>query len=293
MKTSFILFTLLILTSCSSFINKNRSYVLTAQDVLTTPGKTIQLSAFLVKDSTFLLFYDNVGEEVKFYNNDKYLGSAQTNDEGIATLFATPVSAVGIYDYKATSLRANNDALITVKIINKNSPIIITDIGMTISNVNIVDLLVKNYKKMLPIIGSPKVLNQLANSNFEIIYLTDRDKHLANTTKMWLKHNSFPRGPVFFWDALNKDVPFWSEDYKQDFMADLKLKFPNLLAGFGDKFGDIKAYRQNEMRAYHLFKDDLIIPRNQWVIKRELGGHIRATTWKAISEHLERFPLRR
>ena len=34
MKKIFILTTLIILTSCSSFINKNRSYSLAAQDIL-------------------------------------------------------------------------------------------------------------------------------------------------------------------------------------------------------------------------------------------------------------------
>ena len=128
----------------------------------------------------------------------------------------------------------------------KDALILVSDIDHTIADVALTAYLFTSNEKVLPLPGSVDVLHRL-KKRYTIIYVTGRDDEFMNVTRDWLRLHAFPPGPVFFWDLGVK--PFSMGKYKAETIKALKVRFPNMSVGVGDKIHDAEAYLGSRMRA--------------------------------------------
>jgi hypothetical protein len=95
-----------------------------------------------------------------------------------------------------------------------------------------------------PLPEAQATLSRLAGS-FDIIYVTARPRSLADATEQWLSKHSFPTGRIVTSPTLGDFI--LQSDFKRNVFRQLRLEYPNMLIGIGDKVKDAEAYRVNGM----------------------------------------------
>ncbi len=87
--------------------------------------------------------------------------------------------------------------------------------------------------------AAPELLQAWADKGYRIIYLTARPHILRVETRVWLREQGFPPGPVITSDDTDNDPHL----YKEAWIARLKLTFDwNVVAAYGNADTDIFAY---------------------------------------------------
>ncbi len=257
---------------------------LRAEDVLTTPNKPISLKVKLERLKFFPFLSDINKAKIEFYLHDQYLGQAETNANGEATL-KLPVDALAdgthVIKAKLNSLKYQaNLAHLIVTIIDEETNIVVSDIDHTLADLEFNLDMIKNPISNVKELKNAKITIDKFAKEFQVVYLTARDDYFNYYTKEWLIEKGFVPAPTFF--RNRSKLPSDSGLYKEYILMELKLMFKNLLIGFGDKPHDVAAYRKVGMRAYYIGD------------QTEADIHvdsIRVISWDQIWGHYNQNPL--
>jgi hypothetical protein len=281
---SIFAFIFTVVVSFSSYADGKYAAIIQGVDGLFTKDEKIVLKAKLERARLFPTYRADIpGEIIKFGLNGVELGEALTDGDGIAEL-EVPAMKIGLYEFTASlpaeSEFKSKEGIVVALVLSRESPIAISDIDHTISDASAFDVLIRSNSKLKPLKNAVKSIKYFSKK-FQIVYLTARDDMFINKTKAWLELYGFVKGPSLFWDFANGDVPNDHGDFKSWVISSLKVKFDNVMIGFGDKPHDIRAYRNHGMRAYYIGKQDEDIH----------PSGIKAQTWMEIIEHFESNPL--
>ncbi|MFH1730278.1 MAG: hypothetical protein ABIF82_01335 [Planctomycetota bacterium] len=247
-------------------VEKKKAYV-QGYDVLALPGEEVALRAKAERGNRLALRPDIEGATLEFYGGGKLLGSAKTDDDGIAAItrkYEKPWRHFVTVKFGAKSKYRANEAALLVDVCDAKTRFIVCDIDHTIADVSATKFVFKKNENVPALPGSPEALARLS-IHYNIIYVTARDDAFLRKTKDWLALRKFPHGPVFFWDFLGKEPSH--EKYKTREIADLKKRFPNIVAGVGDKVSDANAYLANGLNAIIIGpeRDDGLPAKAIWV----------------------------
>lgn len=280
---------LLIPSACSAPHGK-----LTAFDVLALPGEQTVLKAKLERDGPGFLNLDVSGVEIEFLTSPppapdqaasgsltapdpaaplpaeaSVLGVARTDGDGIAEVGAKVPAARGNHRYWARlkdparmKLR-ETESIFTVCVLDRDTPLVITDIDNTILSTRARKVLADEPLEVEPLPDAAQVLMDLSR-NHRIVYLTARSSYLAQRTRRWLAAHQFPAGPVLLRDLFGEWRGFnWSEaEFKRRFIRDhVKKRWPVIRWGIGNTEGDATAYAENDIRAIILATEPRDLPR--------------------------------
>jgi hypothetical protein len=202
------------------------------------------------------------------------IGRARTNSNGIAS-FDLGKLPVGTHRFQIKTSRKPPEAL--VRIVERETPILIVDIDKTIADVTPTGFIFKKVQNVRPMLGSREALDELSKS-MQILYLTARDHIFTRKTKLWLRAAEFPEAPVY----LRKGTRFYSaspQDHKIERLKEVRGRFPNIRWGVGDKPGDAMAYTAHGIRPILLAK------------ARPLGVTAEVPVladWHAILDHIKK-----
>ncbi len=262
---------ILIFTLCfvSSGSFAKTSTFLSGYDDILTMQKAVTLIAKLEKNKLIPYRPDVSNAKVSFYDGDVFLGAAKTNIQGKARLEIYnpgPGTHNFLAKFKGSRKLKASVADITITVASANTPILISDIDHTISDASSTDVVLKPYTRIPELPYASDILNVL-EGDYQIVYLTARDDTFILKTKKWLDFLYFPKAPVFFWDFAAADVPSDHGDYKSALIKRLKRSFKNILIGVGDKPHDIRAYLENDLKAFYIGKEDRdILPKEAIIV---------------------------
>ena len=245
-------------------------------DVLALPGENVMLRAKAEKRNSIRFRPDIEGETLEFLIGGKALGSAKTDGDGIAALphkFEKAGRYMVTVRFGAKSKYAAEDTFL-VEVCDAKTRLIVCDIDHTIADISATKFIFKKNEKVPALPGSPEALARLAR-HYKIIYITARDDTFLRKTRDWLALRKFPRAPVFFWDFGGKKLSH--RKYKTREIAAIKKRFPNIVAGVGDKVGDAKAYLANGLKAV------IIAPERDEDLPEKAAW---AKTWAEVEKHL-------
>ena len=210
-------------------------------DALAYPGDQVKVTARL-QGGDFLQGLE--GYLVGFYQLDRRLGQARTDQDGNAEIEVTAPAAGHLCllarledpDVRKTALPA---AEIIVAARPKEARMIVVDLDQTIVGGTLGDVLARRAP---PIADSQAVLTRAAK-DYTIVYLTDRSAMFTAVTKNWLRQYDYPLGPLL----TNSPTGFLvgSEKFKTAALKALKARYPAIQWGIGDQPGDARAYTAN------------------------------------------------
>jgi hypothetical protein len=214
---------------------------LAVDDVLARPGQPVELRAKL--ESNSIAGTDLKGARVEFRLDGKVLGTALTDDDGVA-LFRVDAPLTGDHSIKASFegnedyLRAEYLALLAVR--RADDAMMVLDIDWTISMTDNLNTALGSSDSP-PLRNAPEVVERLAGT-YSPVYVTARARQLRKRTLSWLNRYGFPRGPVFFLEP--KRYPTYNEAaYKAAVLVPMKKTFPGLRFGVGNKESDVESHQ--------------------------------------------------
>ena len=221
-----------------------------AYDVLTYPNEPTELIARVHNAHNL---EDVPGVTVTFSHDDTVVGSAVTDDLGMAKVTVLP-DAVGDYYFTAKITEAGPDApedllsvkptLLVVSAREKETAFVIVDLDHTVVGSSFFHVLAGQAE---PMPDSQDVLRKIGE-RYSLIYLTHRPEEMGITTKQWLIDQDFPRAPLLMAE-LSQSIGS-SGEFKTGRLAEIKEAFPGLAIGIGDKLSDAEAYLATDMTAY-------------------------------------------
>ncbi len=227
-------------------------------DCLIRPGETAQATIKLgrgfgrttVKEfgGAKLIVTDAAGAEVF---------SGRTDDKGLL-VFERKIDAEGNYFFRVKAAQKVDDADVTpvlfcVYVRAEQTPLAVCDMDKT--------LVMSGFERVMVGMAKPfdhaaEVLGRLvAEKKMTIVYLTHRPDFFEAASRMWIRKNRFPPGPLFTSDI--KGFLEGSGSFKTAEIARLKQRFPNIRLAVGDKYSDIAAYVANQIPS-------VLIPDIQW-----------------------------
>lgn len=223
-----------------------RAPVLSVDDAVVLPGEKTRLIACVEREPVFGLCKDVERVRVHFDVDESEIGTAKTDDDGVAEV--KHKLGAGSANYEARVLVDGRElrALGRIYTWDKNRVIIAVDIDHTIGRTDYEALLSSTSQEdgSDPIKNSVETLKALAQ-DFQIVYLTGRPRFLIDKTRMWLRHEGFPAGPVIT-SVRVRDMVDPSE-FKRRKLHELREYWSNLLIGIGNQPGDAEAYGANDM----------------------------------------------
>lgn len=248
---------------CSLFLapvlvaNAKKNAILTPYDSLSLKGEVATLKVKVEQDKLIPFRPDLKNVFVEFFHKTQFLGLAKTDDNGLARFNIDTRSFEGSFQQVNVRLQKNPEYFaqkrtLQIHLWESDQPIIVTDIDQTISDVENANVVLRPIYQQSPFEGSQNVLTELKRRGHQLVYLTAREDALFQLTKAWLEFHQFPKGHLIMWDIdlLGQKTPWNHGEYKTAALAELKQKFPVVLAAFGDKPHDIKAYQDNDIEAY-------------------------------------------
>ncbi|NIA21858.1 MAG: hypothetical protein GWP05_07830 [Anaerolineaceae bacterium] len=183
---------------------------------------------------------------------------SERTDQGGRMTFERKFRKAGNYFFRARVEKKIDDKTVTpvlfcVYVRPKESALVICDLDRT--------LVQSGFERVLAGLARPfdhagDVLWRLVKERqMTVIYLTQRPDFFDASSRMWLRRNEFPPGPLFTSDL--KGLIGGSGSFKAGQIARLKQKFPNLRLAIGDKYSDIAAYAENKVPS-------ILIPHIKW-----------------------------
>lgn len=257
------------------FIRYNSKVLsLKGYDDIGRPGEAVTLKCRL--ETSDLIGFDKSNEKINFYLDGKLIGSGLTDKKGFVTIEYVFTESK-LYEITVKLDKDSNCIAMPGKIIagiySEKKPVVICDIDHTICDTKLLFFFFRK-EKLIPIIkDSAKCLRDISKK-YEIIYLTHRDAAFIKRTKYWLDLFNYPLGPIFFWDLGNQ--PFSNLKYKQKTILYLKSKIKNIVAGIGDKPGDVFAYYSNGLKG-------ILFSNKKSKISEEI---FQTQKWEEISDYL-------
>jgi hypothetical protein len=210
-------------------------------------GRPALFAAALERKYTLASSDDIEQALVDFYFDGQRIGRAITDDHGSASLSAAvgsgrrPMTYLARAYYKGKRVEASGRVFYW----NPHKTVVAVDVDETISHTHYSDLFLADLDKhSRPLEGSAQALWQLTR-DYELLYISARPRFLNEKTRRWLATHRFPPGPVA--NASKFEACFHQRRYKQEMLAKLRQRFPNILIGVGDKKVDDRVYGANGM----------------------------------------------
>jgi hypothetical protein len=244
--------------------------LITPYDLLVPLGEPATLEVEV--EDRWMAFVDPpaVGVEIEVEG----VGRATSGKKGIAS-FDLGVLPEGTHHPVIRFNRKTVEAV--VRVVSRETPIIIIDIDETIADVTPWGFIVRRVRNVLPLSGAREILREISRT-MQIVYLTARDHIFTRKTKLWLRLAGMPEAPVY----LRKGTRYWrtrSREHKFQRLGELRTKFPNIPWGVGDKPGDAAAYAARGIRPI------LIAPGRPSEVSADVPCF---PTWKNIMEYIRR-----
>jgi hypothetical protein len=156
----------------------------------------------------------------------------------------------------------------TILRLKMNEKYIVCDIDFTVSATNLLFFLNKRAK-MKTIFYSIEALRKLARK-YKIVYLTGRIMEYNRFTRLWLKENKFPAGPIIGRDRVEK---YSLKEFKSRKLKEITQISSNAV-GIGDLTSDIFAYLENGLTAikighplfYYSKKEDYVFKNDYYQV---------------------------
>ncbi|MDK1031503.1 MAG: hypothetical protein QGD94_05815 [Planctomycetia bacterium] len=232
------------------FLGAEKGAIFYAYDTLAYPAKPVDLVAELQSTKNLKGVR---GVTIGFYREDKRVGAAKTDKNGRATLRWTPpkpgdysftakVDAVGDEDLK--KLLEVTPAPLLVACRSKDTQFAVVDLDHTVVGSGFFRVLLGGAE---PMADSARVMHKIARK-YSIIYLTHRPNLLTRKSKVWLKDQGFPAGPLLV--SRLSEAFGDSGKFKTAKLALVKKAYPNIKIGIGDKLSDAETYVKSGLRAY-------------------------------------------
>jgi hypothetical protein len=255
-----------------------RSPALTAFDQVARPGEAVTLTAKIYQP-TRLGFHLNLHDRaIRFSCPPLPAWETSSGEDGMATVeVAAPAGVPKIWEYEASypGSPKHRPARCSGRVFlwHADTPLLVTDVDHTISALHPFHVPFTTNIDTPPLPGSVEALQELAGL-YRVVYLTARDESLYDKTRAWLSEKGFPAGPLFCRDM---NVFNSSETFKRCFLADLRKRYPYLVAGVGDRLSDARAYRANGMKVV------LIDPKGKLECPE---GAVVVPSWREAARHL-------
>ena len=228
-------------------------------DRLTYPGEPVDLTARVRWVRTMK---DVPGVTIEFRQGAKVIGRAKTDEDGVARLawkapkrgdyaFTADIYAVPNPDYN--EMLKVTPAPLVISARPKDTKFVVVDLDHTAVGSSFFRVIVGGAK---PMGGAAAAVRELDKKR-DIIYLTHRPDVLMVKSRNWLKQHGFPRGTLMV--SRLRQAFGSSGKFKSAQIRTLRLMFPGVEIGIGDKISDAEAYVANGMTAYlipHYDRDD-------------------------------------
>lgn len=226
-------------------LGTSSEYLVTTTDTLALPGEMIPLHARLQSGD---LLTDRPGYVALFYLDNQLYRAAQTDHEGIATVWFTPLEP---RDYIFTvrfspagfALGPPPPEGLMVRCRPSDTPIAIVDLDKTLVASPFELVLIGDAQ---PMSDSLDVMRRLAG-DYTIVYLTIRPSIFGPKSKHWLAEHGYPPAPLLL--SGGGGFVGGQQKYRLAMIAKIQSRFTNLRIGIGDKVDDGLAYSQAGMRA--------------------------------------------
>jgi len=247
-------------------LGAQQGYLLTTQDVLTLPGKQVPLEAQL-RHGDFL--QDKPGYVARFYQAGQLLAAAETDDDGVATVWfdaKIPGDTLLSVDFSPNGFSSQRpgpaDLLIACR--PAQTPIVIVDLDGTLVASGPMEVLLGDPQ---PMEHARQVMQRLAGQ-YTILYLTSRPEMLGPRTKSWLNQQGFPRCPVLL--AEISSLLAGQEKYKTARIGRIRQDFSQLRYGIGNDIADATAYQASGLTPILLLDAKGKKPDQLWELVRRL-----------------------
>lgn len=185
-------------------------------------------------------------------------------------------------DYTELNVEVFTDKIIhtfpvAVMRLDEESPYIICDIDFTVSATSLYGYITNNLLHMKMILNSSEILNHLS-PHFKIIYLTGRNHCYTKLTKLWIKKNSFPDGPML---SRKDETSLQLKQYKTKALDKIVSINPNGI-GIGDLKSDVLAYLHHNLYAVKIIHP-ILSKRNSKYFK-ESEKYYKVKSWLGIEK---------
>lgn len=220
---------------------------LIALDALTVEGSSTFLEAKVFTRGSNYNDPGVSGKKVVFKIGDKILGTAITNEGGMARL-SVP-AGTGVRNFEASLSSSASSSLRsrgTLYALNPNKPILITDVDGTIAKTPKVDLTTIDNGKIAPIEGSKAMLSALSNK-YQVVYISGRYDRTMTLTRDWVNTKGYPRGPVLLAPGLESGHGGVG-DFKTTAIGRITKVFKKVPFAVGDRAFDMQAYVRNGVK---------------------------------------------
>jgi hypothetical protein len=220
--------------------------VLSVNDAVAMKGQPVPFSAYVNREHIFGLRSEIEHVPVSFVVDDRKIGENTADEEGRAAVMADHIEGTpATFQVRARVQGQTLDATGRIFHWQQGRVIVVVDIDHTISQTNYRKLLLKEHVDISsPIPGARETLNEIAKEYY-ILYLTARPRFLIEKTRAWLDHYSFPAGPVF--TAPRVADAIGQLKFKQETLHEMRLRWPDVLIGIGNRTEDIEAYASSGM----------------------------------------------
>jgi hypothetical protein len=247
---------------------------LTTEDALALPHGRVRLVGRLERYVIRFIDPPVRGATLEFFEGEKRLGSATTDDRGVASI---EIDAGPPGERRFRVLSSRSDEALVVRVLPADSPVLVLDLDHTIIDISTTRFAFTHNRRTHPLPDAVDAVKRLA-SRFTVVYLTARDHSFLAKTRDWLHQQALPDGPL-----LMRRKRFWSQaplDHKVERLGEVR-KTHRLIAGVGDLPSDAKAYLANGMTAY-LMDPSGAVPA--------LDGAIAVRGWKELEAKLTAGP---
>jgi len=261
-------------------------------DRLTYPGEPVDLTARVRWVRTMK---DVPGVTIEFRQGDNVLGRAKTDEDGVARLEWKPPKA-GDYEFTAdiyavpdpdyNEMLQVTPAPLVISARPKQTRFVVIDLDRTVVDASFFRVIVGGARSMS---GAASAVAELARTR-EVIYLTHRPDVLMVKSRNWLKQEGFPRGTLM---VSRLSQAFGSSGkFKAQQIRTLRMMFPGVEIGIGDKISDAEAYVANGMTAYlipHYDRDDEEDCRELAEKINKINKDIQVVdTWEQVLDGIQR-----
>jgi hypothetical protein len=243
----------------------------TSYDAITTPGESTELWVRHEVRVLGTMRFPVRGSRIKLtFSGETHLGTTQKG--GFAPIRINAPREPGSWTVKVGEGDSASGLLFAI---SPEHSILVTDLDRTVSDATAWGFWLKSLGSIRPYAQAREVLQEVSKTHL-IVYLTARSDLLLGKTRVWLRRNEFPPGPVFcrHRQSPGKDA----ESFKTETLKDLKYRFPRIRFGIGDKEMDVRSYRANDIPAIHFRSGDP--PPSADEVKgcgswSEIGGHLK------------------
>jgi phosphatidate phosphatase APP1 len=228
----------------------NNRVILAGEDVVSVPKKTVRVTTKLVRRSIFLKDIEHQPIEFQLISTPQKVNLPKTqhkitDGEGEAAT-ELYLAEEGLYEvlikYPGNHKYQPGEDTMTILAVPSAKPVIVFDLDNTVTKGN----WFKSKPEPIPYDQDTVRVVGALSKKYAVMYLTARPKHLHRRTRVWLKENGFPDGPILLWypETLRELSP---TRYKRDELLALRRAGINLSVGISNTEGDIKAYRKAGM----------------------------------------------